>query len=294
MLLLNLILLIDVTFSTPTPAYNSNTVLPFSCPYNQSMSRLLLLVTLTASALAYAQQVTAELPDSYEVLLHSNSVASQRTALEAVLHNPRKYVPRIQQSLRDYPRLLRSDRRAANRAVYLSALVYDPSFPPLLVKMLGNAKFLDECIYACPVVFALTVHAGFAGWKLPPDLDLQLTTVTDLRSSIANVSKLTLTVEPLEDVVQGPSLEKHRKEIQGKNEEELIQMAGPTSGSIDTRLFAAYRLETLATDSRNRIELYLLAFNEVSDGSGEYREAVYQAIYRAELAKMRKSVAQSR
>jgi len=251
--------------------------------------------TLTASALAYAQQATAEPPDSYAVLLHSNSVASQRTALEAVLHDPQNYVPRIKQSLRDYPRLLRSDRIAANRAVYLSALVRHPSFPPLLVKLLGNANVLDECMYACPVVFALTVHAGFAGWKLPSDLDSQLTTVTDLRSSIANVSRLTLTVEPLEDVVQGPALEKHRKEIQGKNEEELIQMAGPTSGSIDTRLFAAYRLETLVTDSRNRIDLYLLAFNEVGDASGEYREAVYLAIYRAELAKMQgKAVAPTR
>jgi hypothetical protein len=259
------------------------------------MSRLLLLVTLTASALAYSQQATGGPPDSYDVLLHSNSVASLRTALEAVQHNPQKYVPRIQHSLRDYPRLLRSDRLAANRAVYLSALVRDPSFPPLLVKMLANAKVLDECMYACPVVFALTVHAGFAGWKLPSNLDSQLTTVTDLRSSIANVSRLTLTVEPLEDVVQGPALEKHRRETQGKNEEELIQMAGPMSGSIDTRLFAAYRLETLVTDSRNRVELYLLAFNEVGDASGEYREAVYQAIYRAELAKMQgKSVARSR
>lgn len=253
------------------------------------MSRFLLLVMLTTSALAYAQQPTEEPPDSYDVLLHSNSVASQRTALEAVLHDPQSYVPRIQQSLRDYPRLLRSDRRAANRAVYLAALMRDPSFPPFLVKMLGNANVLDECMYACPVVFALTVHAGFAGLKLPSGLNSQLTTVTDLRTSIANVSKLTLKVEPLENVIQGPALEKHRKEIQGKNEDELIHMAGPTSGSIDTRLFAAYRLETLVTDSRNRIELYLLAFNEVRDASGEYREAVYQAIYRAELAKMQGS-----
>jgi hypothetical protein len=255
------------------------------------MSRLLLLVTLTASALAYAQQPT----DSYDVLLHSKSIANQRRALKAVLHDPQKYVPLIQQSMRDYPRLLGSDRVAANRAVYLSALVRDPSFPPLLAKTLGKANVLDECMYPCPVVFALTVHASFAGWKLPSDLDSQLTTVTDLRSSIRNVSRLTLEVEPLEDVVQGPALEKHRVEIEGKNEEELIQMAGPTSGSIDTRLFAAYRLETLVTDSKNRTELYLLALNEVIDGSGEYRDAVYQAIYRAELAKARsQSVAATR
>lgn len=163
----------------------------------------------------------------------------------------------------------------------------DPSFPPILAKNLGNAKVLDECVYACPVVFALTVEASFAGWRVSPNLDSKLTTVQDLRSSVRNVSHLSLKVGSIEDVVQGPAVESHRKELQGKTEEELIQMAGPTTKSIDTRLFAAYMLETLVTDSRNRIELYLLALNEVRDASGEYRDAVYQAIYRAELAQAR-------
>ena len=77
------------------------------------------------------------------------------------------------------------------------------------------------------------------------------------------------------------------KNFGGKTEEELIQMAGPTTNSIDTRIFAAYQLETMVTESKNRIELYLLALNEIQDDSGEYRDAVYQAVYRAELAKVR-------
>jgi hypothetical protein len=40
--------------------------------------------------------------------------------------------------------------------------------------------------------------------------------------------------------------------------------------------------------SANRIPLYLLLLNEGSgDASQEYRGAIYQAIYRAELAKAR-------
>ena len=93
--------------------------------------------------------------------------------------------------------------------------------------------------------------------------------------------------------MQGPALEKRRREIEGKTEEELIEMAGPTTRSIDTRLFAAYRLETLVTDDKNRIELYLLALNKVLDRSGEYRDAIYQAIYRAALAKARAQVSRS-
>jgi hypothetical protein len=246
-----------------------------------------LIIALILSFLAYAQEPDAKQVDNYYVLLHSRSLADQRKALTAVINDPQRYVPRIQQSLRDYPRLLQTDPVAANRAIYVSALVRDPSFPRLLVKNLGTETVLDECDYPCPVVFALTVQASFAGWRLPLNLDSQLTTVNDLRSSIRYVSRLRLKVGRIDDVVQGPWLEEHRKEIEGKTEEELIQMAGPTSKSVDTRQLAAFRLETLITTSRNRIELYLLALNEIRDASGEYRDSIYQAIYRAELAKAR-------
>jgi hypothetical protein len=204
-----------------------------------------------------------------------------------ILDDPQKYIPRIQQSLRDYPHLLHTDPIAAKRAVYISALIRDPSLPSILVKYLGLPDVLDDCEYACPVVFALTVQACFAGWSLPQHLDPQLTTVYDLRAEIQNVSRISLKVRSVEDVVQGPSLEAHRKEIEGKTEEELIQMAGPMTQSRETRMFAAFRLETLVSGSKNRIDLYLLALNDFEDASGEYQSAVYQSIYRAELAKAR-------
>lgn len=246
--------------------------------------RITLLTLVVASSSAGFAQPPGRQTNSYELLLHSRSLADQQTALAAVMDDPQRYVTQIQQSLRDYPKTLRTNHMAANRAVYVAALVRYPSFAAILSKYLGNANVRDECAYACPVVFALTIHARFAGWKLPPNLDSRLTTVNDLRNSISNVSRLTLKAGSLEDVVQGPALEKHRKELEGKTEEELIQMAGPTGRSIDARLFAAYRLETMVTDRRNRIALYLLALNEFDDASGEYRDAVYQSIYRAELA----------
>jgi hypothetical protein len=52
-------------------------------------------------------------------------------------------------------------------------------------------------------------------------------------------------------------------------------------------MFAAFQLETLITESTNRIGLYLLALNDFEDASGEYRSAFYKSIYRAELAKTR-------
>src|SRR5437016_12676013 len=93
--------------------------------------------------------------DSYTVLLQSQSLEEQRAALEQILNDPKQYVQRIQQSLRDYPDLLRTDPIAAKRVVYLSALVRDPSFPPILVKSIGRPDVLDDCIYSCAIVFAL-------------------------------------------------------------------------------------------------------------------------------------------
>ncbi|HXX17822.1 MAG TPA: hypothetical protein VEJ46_00320 [Candidatus Acidoferrum sp.] len=225
--------------------------------------------------------------DDYDVLLHSQSLADQRAALRAILDTPQKYVPRIQQSLRDYPRLLRADPTAAKRAIYISALVRDSSFPPILVKSLGASEVLEDCEYACPAVFALTVQSCFAGWKLPANLDSQLTTVHDLAAGIGRVSHISLKIGSIDDVVQGPQLEEHWKEIEGKNEEQLIQLAGPMTASLKTRMFAAFRLETLVHESRNRIDLYMLALNDFQDGSGEYRDAVYNSIYRAEAARAR-------
>jgi hypothetical protein len=248
---------------------------------------LAMLVSLLSVVAAFADGPTTT-RDSYDTLLRSQSVAAQREALLAVLADPAKYVPRIQQSLRDYPQLLRTDPTAASRAVYVSAIVRDPSFPPILVRTLGIPRVLDECLYACPVVFALTVQAYFADWKLPTNLDSRLTTVHDLKADIDYVSHLGLKVGSIEDVVgQGPGLERHRAEIEGKSEEDLIRLAGPTTSSLETRTFAAFQLETSVSASKNRINLYLLALNDFEDGSGEYKSAVYNSIYRAELAKAR-------
>lgn len=245
-----------------------------------------ILILLLSVVAAFADG-PATAKDSYDALLHSQSVADQREALRVILADPEKYVPQIQRDLREYPHLLNTNPAAAERVVYLSALVRDPSFPPILVKSLGNERVLEDCIYACPAVFALTIEACFAGWKLPKNLDPQLTTVSDLKAGIANMSRISLKVGSMEDQVSGPEVEKHRKEVQGKTEEELIRLAGPTTRSPETRTFAAYQLETTVSRSKNRIDLYLLAMNSIDEASGEYSDAIQQSIYRAELARSR-------
>jgi hypothetical protein len=222
---------------------------------------------------------------SYETLLKSKSLTEQRDALNAIQKNPEKYASEIQNSLRNYPRLLKTDPLAAKRAVYVSALVRDPSFADILAKHLGNPVVEDECLYDCPIIFALAIQAKFGNWKLPEKLDSELTTVEDLKATIKRLTHITLKVGSIEELVQGPWVESHKKEIEGKTEEQLIVLAGPGTASTDTRLLAIDRLSTLVARSRNRLDFYLLALNDFNDASSEYRSALYETIYRAEVAK---------
>jgi hypothetical protein len=101
------------------------------------------------------------------------------------------------------------------------------------------------------------------------------------------VPRISLKVGSITDVIQGPGTDELQKEFDQKSGEEVIQMAGPMTSSKKTRGNAAFRLETLVTASRNRLDLYLLAVNDFEDGSGEYKGAVYESIYRAEVARSR-------
>jgi hypothetical protein len=207
---------------------------------------LMVIVVLVSRG---AAQVVQNPHDIYDVLLHSSSLSEQRVALATVLATPHEYVPRIRQTLQ-------------------------------------TPNVLDECIYSCAPVFSLSVYANFGGWKIPANLNSSRATVSDLRSSMQWVPRLTLEKRPLEEVVEGPWLQDHKKEIEGKIEEELIEMAGPATASIDARQLAVYELEVSIARSKNRLDIYLLAMNDIQDtASREYLGAVHTAAFRAELAR---------
>jgi len=246
--------------------------------------RALACALLIPVTLSYARPEAIE-TDSYDVLLHSRSVAEQRAALTAILQAPDAYVSRIRQNLLDYPTLLSSDWTAANRAVHVAALVRDTSFAPILLQLLKDSTVMEECEYACPVKFALTIYSAFASWK--PTSPVDTVAMMPLRHAIRYASEIRLDSQPLDSVVQGPAVERNRKNIEGKSEEQLIAMAEalPSEG-VPVWLVAA-ALETSVASSKNRIELYVLLMNEPEDdASREFRGAVYHAIYRAERAKL--------
>jgi hypothetical protein len=119
------------------------------------------LVVLAALTSFRAAQAAQNPRNSYDVLLHSSSLSEQRAALGMILATPREYVPRIRRTLQTYARQVEKDRVTANRAVYVAALCRDPSFIPILVKLLDDPNVLSECLYHCAPVFALSVYANF-------------------------------------------------------------------------------------------------------------------------------------
>src|SRR5262249_15439468 len=127
---------------------------------------------------------------------------------------------------------------------------------------------------------------AFGGWTAPSGLDRNLSTVHDLQAEITRASRVTLAAQPLE--VHGPQVDRDRTEVEGKSEEDLIQIAGPESSTASRRWLAAHALQVSVATSRSRLALYMLAMNEPrDDASREYRNAIYEAIYRSETARSR-------
>ena len=248
----------------------------------------LLIVALAASGAAAGGLAQGE---ALERLLHSGALDDQRKALNQILANPSSYTSRLQRLLREYPKLVRTEWQAANRAVYTAALLRDPSYPAILVSHLNHPEVLDQCIYDCSVVFALAVFACFGGWTVPLDLDTQLTTVKDLHGTIRGVQQLRLEPQSPDPWVRSSrTMEAQWERMQRYTEDQLIRVAGPDTPPTEweARFVAVVALAATVTTSRNRIELYLLAMNDNEyDASGEYRGAVIGAILRAEVAKAR-------
>jgi hypothetical protein len=245
-----------------------------------------LVAALTVAAAISVSPQTPAAADAYDALLHSDSLSEQRTALRTISRTPRLYLPRLRQSLRDYPRLVVSDPRAAGRAVTLATYLRDPVFVSLLLDSLGHPDVEAGCAHACPVVLALTVHAAFGGWTAPLDLNPGLTTVHDFQAAVERMARLSLAVVPVKSLTAGAGSDPDLSTVDGKSERQLIEMAGPQTSSFALRRLAALALQASVTTSVSRRELYLLAMNNIPDDASErYLQAVYEAIYRAEFAR---------
>ena len=91
-------------------------------------------------------------------------------------------MPRIQQSLRDYPKRLASDYQGATRAVYLAALVRDPSFAPILAGMLDDEAVIDEMVKPHPGRFMVFTQLD---WSKVEDPNFGAEMAAQIRDSVS-------------------------------------------------------------------------------------------------------------
>jgi hypothetical protein len=223
--------------------------------------------------------------DAYERLLRLDAGAAQQAALREVLGNRQLYSERIRRDLRNYTRDVQAWRhRRADRVVYLSTLMRDRSFAEILKDAINDPVMEDACVYDCPVVFALAIYAAFDGWEVPATLDRRRTAVGDLRRDVERLRHMSLAPESLEWRI-GSGRDGYVSHVRGLSQVDLIRVAGSDAESHDLRFVAAAALSTTVDTSKHREGLYLLAMNELLDDSKEYRNAIYEAIYRAEKAR---------
>lgn len=249
------------------------------------------VATLVASVVPAAAQRPAA-GDAFETLLHASSLDQQRTALATIASDRRAYLPRLRQSLRDYARLVVSDPQASLRAVTLATYLNDIAFAGILLESIGNSDVEAGCASPCPVSLALAVHAAFGEWHVPLDINPGLPSVSGFQSVLARISPGGVGASPSPETGESPSLSlpalsDEADALTGQPERQLIVLAGPATPSGERRLAAARALATSVTTSTRRRDLYLLAMNPPSgEAARAYLGAVYEAIYRAEFARV--------
>ena len=225
---------------------------------------------------------------SLQEFLNPVDASQQKKALQRISSEKERYSEEIKDLLESYFSEQKIDRNL-NHILYLTAVLKDPNHQDILLKMLVDDNYLvDQCIYNCPIVLTLTVHALKTDWKPPSELKPDNTKISDLISNIQYWLDAALEKEHAYEHISGEKVEKLLREVSTMSEKELIKMAGADNSDSWKKLFAAYELSYSVTTSENLMDLYMLVINETPpDGASEYRNSIYTAILRAETAKTR-------
>ena len=219
--------------------------------------------------------------------LYSKDIGSRKVAFEEILVSDKPYRDLVLAGLR---RSLEKPDNTPDSLIYLAAYIKDPRYLSPLAKLINNAGYSgNRCIYSCPIVFSLAVYQCFAGSELPTDLNSTLTPVKDLDRVIRHVRSISVEPEMTSKLVHGPGIDSLVQEIEKLPISEVMQIAGPNNNNARKRMAAAFVLQARITDPRYLSELYWLAVTALNDASGEYRSAIYSAIYRVETVKLRQS-----
>ena len=217
--------------------------------------------------------------NSLDAFLNSDKLEDRRASYLDILANKEAYIDQIHNELDIIQRTKDKRYKIFNKLTYLAAIIRNERFIDPLWKMLDDIDYLDsECIYCCPILFALTLYALYTDWSPSDDI-----LAYELQKEICREK------ERKEISLSTSEMEKWLRDNGLQSVEELIRITGPENPNISLRYNNVSLLASAITDDRYLTELYWLAIEELAtDVSGIYRCAIYEAILRAERAKAQK------
>ena len=217
--------------------------------------------------------------------LYSGSMKDRHNAFNIIVANQNKYKDAV---LVELKRHSTKPYKIPDALIYLAALLKDQRYIQPLSKLINDTDYSEEhCIYSCPIVFSLAIFSSFTNHSLPL-LDNKITAVHDLRSEVKIVKSISTRPEKASKYMKGPAVDKLLSQLETLPLADVINIAGSNTKDGEKRMAAAVVLQSHVTDDKYLTELYWLAIENLpNDASGEYRNAIHWAIYRAE--KFRKS-----
>ena len=249
------------------------------------------LYTIICASDNYISSDSSKLEISTEIVLHNFLYSKDTEQVEndflKIINNENNYRNLIFTELKEY---LEKPDSTPDALIYLAAYIKDKRYISILTSFIENPEYsFDRCIYTCPIIFALTVYSCFSSYSLPDTLNKDLVPVQDLISEINRVNKVTLKSEKASDYIQGPGIDSDLKLGESMTTEQLIILASPKNDGSISRLAAAIILEYRIDSDKYLPNLYWLAITGYRDASMEFLSSIHRAIYKAEIAKLKKA-----
>lgn len=243
---------------------------------------LITFLTLTTS-IAYSNENEKAMLNRF---LYAKNAADRLHAFDVIISNKDNYKKHVLNKLQLFST---KPDKTPDALLYLAAYIKDQRYIRPLSTLINNDTYsTDHCIYSCPIVFSLVVFSSFTGYSLP-ELNDTLTAVYDFKSEREKVKNISIQPEHANNYARGPGIDPLLREMETLPISDVIKIAGPKTSDGLRRMAAAVILQAHIADDKHLNELYWLAISDLpNDASGEYRDAIHWAIYKAETYRSRR------
>jgi len=212
--------------------------------------------------------------------LYSKNADERHQAFNVITSDKDKYKKAVLTELQSYEK---KPNKTPDALLYLAAFIKDQRYIQPLSKLINNDDYsADHCIYSCPIVFSLVALSSFTDYSVS-GLNDRVNAVRDFTSEREKVKSISLEPEFANKYATGPGIDSLLQELETLPVADAIKLAGPENTDGHKRITAAFVLQAHITDDRYIKELYWLAISNLpSDASGEFRDSIHWAIYKAE------------